>query len=74
MAISTYKRARIYERDNWACVYCGKAVNGNATLDHVVPRMLGGSDEEGNLVTACPPCNREKGAAIGYCAEGTWTW
>lgn len=29
-------------------------------LDHVHPRILGGSDEIDNLRAACTPCNREK--------------
>ncbi len=33
-----------------------------ATLDHVVPRSLGGSDAEENFVAACQWCNWYRGA------------
>jgi 5-methylcytosine-specific restriction endonuclease McrA len=31
------------------------------TIDHVVPRRLGGEHSWTNVVAACPPCNRRKG-------------
>lgn len=37
-----------------------------ATIDHVIPIALGGSDEEINLVTACLPCNLSKGKKLKY--------
>lgn len=30
-------------------------------LDHVHPEVLGGSNDAGNIVLACQPCNRRKG-------------
>ena len=56
------KRQRIYERDKFRCLYCGKycADRPTRTLDHVVPRERGGGNEATNLATACLPCNREK--------------
>jgi 5-methylcytosine-specific restriction endonuclease McrA len=33
-----------------------------AQVDHVVPRIAGGSDEPGNLVLACRRCNGRKHA------------
>ena len=33
-----------------------------ATLDHVIPRSLGGATDEENLVTCCWPCNYGKSA------------
>lgn len=33
----------------------------SATIDHVVPHALGGTNEKGNLVTACPACQFGKG-------------
>lgn len=42
------------------CCYCG----GRATLslDHLIPRRLGGADSGDNIVWACRPCNSSKGA------------
>ena len=58
------KRKRIYSRDDHACVYCGRSIYEHAglmlTLDHVVPRELGGHNKATNLVTACLSCNSSK--------------
>jgi len=57
-------RSRIYSRDAYCCQYCGCHVTpgagGNATLDHIVPVELGGSNDPSNLVTACLSCNSTK--------------
>jgi hypothetical protein len=37
------------------CVVCGTADNLNQ--HHLIPRSLGGSDEESNLLTLCGPCH-----------------
>jgi 5-methylcytosine-specific restriction endonuclease McrA len=56
------KRLAIYIRDGLACAYCGHGVEDSAklTLDHVVPRSQGGSNETQNLITACHRCNTER--------------
>jgi len=54
-------RLRILNRDGWLCAYCGVHLEGrNATVDHVIPIDLGGTDDEHNLVAACRPCNGKK--------------
>ena len=56
------KRDRIFERDEYRCVYCGEQfLAADLTLDHVEPRVRGGDRSEGNLVTACMACNTLKG-------------
>ena len=62
--IRPVKRLAIYHRDNLACVYCLATMEQGArlTLDHVVPCLLGGTNEAGNLVTACLACNSAKQA------------
>jgi len=54
-------RKAIYERDGYACQYCGKDLStvpaSERVLDHKDPR--GGNDPE-NLVTACKECNDRK--------------
>ena len=47
----------IYSRDDWTCQFCG---NRAITVDHLVPVIAGGSNEELNLVGACARCNRVK--------------
>lgn len=49
------KRHAIYLRDGYCCAYCG--AEDRLTLDHLVPRELGGGHGEANLVTACLACN-----------------
>ncbi len=58
----------IVERDGHQCTYCDKTLNTildralNPTVDHIVPRSRGGTDDLGNLVLACKSCNSSKGA------------
>lgn len=43
------------------CVYCATPLEyARATLDHVHPLAKGGTHSPGNVVAACPPCNRLK--------------
>jgi hypothetical protein len=56
------RRERIYDRDGWACVFCG--TSESLTLDHIVPRSRGGTDRLDNLQTACRRCNGLKAAYI----------
>lgn len=53
-------RREVFRRDNYTCQYCGRKVN-NLTIDHVVPRHLGGLHTWTNVVAACPACNHFKG-------------
>jgi 5-methylcytosine-specific restriction endonuclease McrA len=49
-----------FRRDNYTCQYCGKR-DGGLTIDHVIPRHLGGEHSWTNVVAACPSCNHHKG-------------
>jgi hypothetical protein len=54
-------RFEILRRDNYTCRYCGaSAPDVELTVDHVIPRVLGGPTEPSNLVTACAGCNAGK--------------
>lgn len=48
-------RNRIYKRDGYQCVYCQS--NKFLTIDHVMPKSRGGSNDWTNLVTCCNKCN-----------------
>ncbi len=59
----------IFERDGWKCHLCKKPVDpttprtdpGGATIDHIIPRSLGGVDAPANVATSHWLCNRSKG-------------
>ena len=46
-------RKRILIRDRHTCQYCGAPAN---TVDHKLPRRMGGGDEDSNLVACCSSC------------------
>ena len=55
-------RRNIHARDSFRCHYCGQRfITRDLTVDHIVPRSLGGRDTWDNLVSACVPCNSRKG-------------
>ena len=58
------KRLAIYLRDRFQCAYCGRdlrhAEPREVTLDHLLPRVAGGSNEATNLITACLACNSSR--------------
>ncbi len=57
----TKKRLELFERDGWACCYCGeKVTKDNATLDHLIPQYKGGKNTKDNLKTSCLLCNSIK--------------
>ncbi len=59
------QRFRIFVRDKFRCQYCCKGFGqkvAELTLDHIIPRSQGGSDDPENLATACIPCNQRKGS------------
>jgi 5-methylcytosine-specific restriction endonuclease McrA len=52
-------RKAVLVADSGQCVYCGS--HKWICVDHVIARNNGGSDNFGNLVTACRSCNVKKG-------------
>lgn len=57
--IHYHQRAGILERDGHACLTCGSTED--LTIDHIVPIVRGGGDEDHNLRTLCRRCNSRKG-------------
>ncbi|MBI9046491.1 MAG: HNH endonuclease [Anaerolineaceae bacterium] len=53
-------RREVFRRDNFTCQYCGKKTK-NLTIDHVVPKHVGGPQSWTNVVASCPTCNHRKG-------------
>ena len=57
-----YSKHNVFLRDGYICQYCGDDVSRKtATLDHVLPVSHGGKTTFENTVTACGPCNANKG-------------
>lgn len=56
-------KQEIFRRDSHACQYCGRT-DVELTLDHIIPRRLGGKHSWENLVTACRACNHRKGGRM----------
>ncbi len=52
-------RHSVLARDNYECQYCGST--RELTIDHVVPRWVGGPHTWENLVACCRKCNLKKG-------------
>ncbi|MCK4414772.1 MAG: HNH endonuclease [Candidatus Eisenbacteria sp.] len=56
-----FSRRNIYKRDRYRCQYCGaRPPVAELTVDHVVPRSMGGRSTWKNCVLACLRCNRRK--------------
>ena len=54
-------RKNVFWRDNNLCQYCGKKFKQpDLSMDHVIPKSLGGEKIWTNIVTACKRCNGKK--------------
>ncbi len=57
-----FNRRNLFARDRNTCQYCGKRFSSSElSLDHVVPRSMGGKSTWTNIVCACLRCNVRKG-------------
>lgn len=72
--ISDEDRRAIYDRDAGMCQLCAAPVDFDAhylsrsspTLDHILPRSLGGDDSPDNLRLACRQCNAARGNRLDW--------
>lgn len=59
--VDGYVKRRIIERDGLRCVYYGTDLEeGQAVIDHVIPRSKGGTADDSNLVVASALANQRK--------------
>ena len=66
------KRRRLIERDGLHCKKCGKKGNeGNLTIEHVIPKSQGGSNDLKNLVLLCKNCNTDLDVLRRCCKNGS---
>jgi 5-methylcytosine-specific restriction endonuclease McrA len=63
-------KASLIKRDGLNCHYCNQLMDyEDAQIDHVVPRVRGGTDAPINLVLACPICNHIKATLCYSCPD-----
>lgn len=71
--------APLFERDGADCSICGDAIDmtlvyphpKSRSVDHVLPRSLGGTEDMSNLALACLICNITKQARVGFTMAGS---
>lgn len=62
MRVARFSDKNVFLRDRYTCQYCHKVFpESELTLDHVVPKKMGGKLRWDNIATACAPCNSTKG-------------
>ena len=63
MTVNERTRLLVRQRAKYLCEYCHSPERSSSdifTIDHLMPRSLGGSDELGNLALACRRCNERR--------------
>ncbi|CAN5785122.1 HNH endonuclease [soil metagenome] len=60
-SVVTFSRRNLFKRDHSACQYCGaRPGSSELTIDHILPRSLGGTTTWENCALACVSCNARK--------------
>ena len=70
------RRRAVFERDGWTCGICGRDVDPtlshphpmSASVDHILPLSLGGTDDRDNLQCSHLLCNITKGNRVEIAA------
>lgn len=65
------RRINVVKRDGYKCYLCkcqlslyGENGAPMGTVDHLVPKSKGGTNDYRNLMACCEPCNKKKAAKI----------
>ncbi len=57
-----YSKKAVFIRDEFKCQYCGTRLEKrDCTVDHILPKCMGGKKSWNNCTTACMRCNNLKG-------------
>lgn len=55
----------LYHQANCRCQLCGRSITyQDATVDHIIPKAMGGVNDVSNLQIACFACNQLKGSVL----------
>lgn len=55
----------LYHQSECRCQLCGRRITfDDATVDHIIPKAMGGTNEISNLQIACWSCNQLKGSIL----------
>jgi hypothetical protein len=63
---SIVTKNRICSKQHWNCNYCKNRLGDTFIVDHMIPLCLGGPNDEYNLQSLCPSCDRFKTSIIDY--------
>ena len=73
--ISGAVQQKVWARDNFTCLYCGKKMGEvQLSIDHFVPVELGGADRPENYASSCRKCNKAKGSMPARQWCDLWPW
>ena len=62
MAFTSQTRIDVYKKYNGHCAYCGcEIILKEMQVDHITPKLHGGSNDIENLNPSCRKCNFYKG-------------
>ena len=53
-------RQEVYDKFGGKCAYCGTTLVKGWNVDHIKPRVFGGTDDIENLNPSCKDCNNYK--------------
>lgn len=72
-AASRAVRRALFAAQDGLCALCGRPMGAaNRSVDHVIPKALGGRNCVGNLLIAHSPCNGAKGDRPPTGCEMVW--
>lgn len=61
----TTRRKEVWSKTNGICAHCGRMTSSKfQTIDHIIPKSIGGGYDYRNLMPLCKKCNKEKSNKI----------